>query len=336
MKRISQRDIAKKLGVNVSTISRALRGLEGVGEDLRQKIMSLAEDHGYRPNPFAISLRFDTTHTIGIVMPDLSYNYYAQIVRRIEHDARKQGFMCIITDSGDTYAGEVECVEHLEKLHVDGIIICLSQETTDFSHLERLKKNGIPVVLFERTANANFSSVCINDHILTRQATLHLIDGGAKNIAFLGGPNTMSQSAERKHAYLEVLRERKIPIRKELVKCSPLSLNSGLADTLDLLDLPEPPDAILATHGMLALSSIQAILSRGLRVPEDIAIIGFVSEWVSDITKPRMTFVKQNMKEMGSKAFQLLFDQMNGDKSVQHVLVNARLELRESTKNINI
>ena len=144
----------------------------------------------------------------------------------------------------------------------------------------------------------------------------------------------MNQSAERKHAYLEALRERRIPIRKELVKCSPLSLNSGLADTLDLLDLPEPPDAILATHGMLALSSIQAVLSRGLRVPEDIAIIGFVSEWVSDITKPRMTFVKQNMKEMGSKAFQLLFDQMNGDKSVQHVLVNARLELRESTKKI--
>jgi LacI family transcriptional regulator len=336
MKRISQRDIAKKLGVNVSTISRALRGLEGVGEDLRQKIMSLAEDHGYRPNPFAISLRYDTTHTIGIVMPDLSYNYYAQIVRRIEADARKQGFMCIITDSGDSYEGEVECVEHLEKLHVDGIILCVSQETTNFSHLERLKKNGIPVVLFERSVNANFSSVCINDYILTRQATLHLIDGGAKSIAFLGGPNTMNQSAERKHAYLEVLRERKIPIRKELVKCSPLSLNSGLADTLDLLDLPEPPDAILATHGMLALSSIQAVLSRGLRVPEDIAIIGFVSNWVSDITNPRMTFVMQNMKEMGSKAFQLLIDQMNGDNSVQHVLVNARLELRDSTKKIII
>lgn len=332
MKRISQRDIAKKLGVNVSTISRALRGLDGVGEDLRQEIMRLAEDYGYRPNPFAVSLRFDTTHTIGIIMPDLSYNYYAQIVKRIEADARKQGFMCIITDSGDSYEGEVECVEHLEKLHVDGIIICVSQETTDFSHLNRSKRNGIPVVLFERSAHANFSSVCINDHILTRQATLLLINGGAKNIAFLGGPNTMRQSAERKHAYLEVLHERKLPIRKELVKCGPISLNSGLADTLDLLDLPEPPDAILATHGMLAVSSMQAILSRGLLVPEDITIVGFVSDWVSDMITPRMSFIKQNMKEMGSKAFKLLFDQMNGDQSVQHALVNARLEIRESTR----
>ena len=333
MKRISQRDIAKALGINVSTVSRALRGLGGVSFELKQQIEQLAEDRGYRPNPFAISLRYDTTHTIGIVMPDLSYNYYAQIVRRIEADARKQGFMCIITDSGDSYEGEVECVEHLEKLHVDGIILCVSQETTNFAHIERLKKSNIPVVLFERTVNADFSSVSINDHILTRQATLHLIDGGARNIAFLGGPNKMFQSAERKHGYIEALHERKIPVRRELVKCNTLSLNSGLADTLELLDLPEPPDAILASHGMLAVSAIQAVLSRGLRVPEDIAIIGFVSDWVSDMCMPHMTFVKQNLKEIGTKAFRLLFDQMNGDESVQHIIVKAHLEVRGSTKN---
>lgn len=332
MKRISQRDIAKALGINVSTVSRALRNLEGVSPELKQQIEKLAEDKGYRPNPFAISLRYDTTHTIGIVVPDISYNYHGQIVKRIEADARKQGFMCIITDSGDRYEGEVECVEHLEKLHVDGVIICVSQETTDFSHLERLKRNNIPVVLFERAAKAELSSVCMNDHILTYEATLHLIDGGARNIAFLGGPNKMFQCTERKHGYLEALRERKIPIKKELVKSNLLSLNSGLADTLELLDLPEPPDAILASHGMLAVSSMQAVLSRGLRVPADVAIIGFMSDWVSDMCMPHMTFVKQNLKEMGSKAFKLLFDQMNGDESVQHIIVKARLEVRESTK----
>lgn len=332
MKRISQRDIAKALGINVSTVSRALRNLGGVSPELKKQIEQLAEDKGYRPNPFAMSLRYDTTHTIGIVVPDLSFSYYAHIVRRIEADARKQGFMCIITDSGDRYQGEVECVEHLEKLHVDGIILCVSQETTDFSHLERLKRNHIPLVLFDRVGNADFSSVCINGHTMARQATLYLIDCGARNIAFLGGPNKMHQSAGRKHGYIEALHERNIPVRKELVKCNYLSFNSGLTDTMELLDLPDPPDAILATHGLLAISSIQAIHSRGLRIPEDIAVIGYMSDWVSDMATPRVTFVKQNLKEMGSKAFKLLFDQMNGDESVQHIIVKARLEVRESTK----
>ena len=138
MKRISQRDIAKILGINVSTVSRALRGLDGVSPDLRKKIESFAEEQGYRPNPFATSLRYDTTRTIGIVVPDVAYNHNAHILRRIEADARENGYMCIITDSDESFDNEVNCLELLENMHVEGIIICPSQETTDFSHLQRL------------------------------------------------------------------------------------------------------------------------------------------------------------------------------------------------------
>ena len=130
MKRISQRDIARTLGVNVSTVSRALRGLEGVSPDLRQKVVSLAKEQGYRPNPFAMSLRYDTTHTIGIVVPDVSFSHYAHIIKRIEGEARKSGYMCVITDSDDKYDKEIECLEHLTNLHVEGVIVCPSQETT--------------------------------------------------------------------------------------------------------------------------------------------------------------------------------------------------------------
>lgn len=334
MKRISQRDIARILGVNVSTVSRALRGIEGVGEDLRQKIMSLAEDHGYRPNPFAASLRYDTTRTIGIVVPDLSFNMYAHIFKRIEEEAKKIGYMCIITDSNDNYEDEVECVEHLINMHVDGIAICLSQETTDYSHLMRVKEQHIPIVLFDRPADIDISSVVINDADSAREATHHLIDGGARRIAFLGGSNRMKQASERKHGYLEALRERGIPIRKELVKCHHSSFNSGLSDTIELLSLPNPPDAILASHGLLAVSAFQAIISQGLRIPEDVAIIGYMSDWISDVSTPRMTFVKQNLKEIGIKTFKLLHDQMNGDDRVKRMVVKARLEIRKSTKLI--
>ena len=332
MKRISQREIANLLCVNVSTVSRALRGLEGVSQELRQKILSLAKEQGYRPNPFAVSLRYDTTRTIGIVVPDVSFNHYAHIVKRIEAEARKVGYMCIITDSDDKYENEKNCIDLLVNMHVEGIIICLAQETTDFSHIQHLRRIHMPVVLFDRDADIDISSVIINDAESAREVTNRLIDGGAKRIAFLGGPNKMKQTSERKHGYLEALRERGIPIQKELVKCNFISFNSGLSDTNDLLDLPEPPDAIIASHGMLTTSAMKAIESRGLRIPEDISIVGYMSDWISDVLTPRVSFVKQNQKEMGIKAFKLLYDQMDGDTCVQHVIVKARLELRDSTR----
>ena len=332
MKRISQREIANLLGVNVSTVSRALRGLEGVSQELRQKILSLAKEQGYRPNPFAVSLRYDTTRTIGIVVPDVSFNHYAQIVKRIEAEARKVGYMCIITDSDDKYENEKNCIDLLVNMHVEGIIICLAQETTDFSHIQHLSRIHMPVVLFDRDADIDISSVIINDAESAREVTNRLIDGGAKRIAFLGGPNKMKQTSERKHGYLEALRERGIPIQKELVKCNFISFNSGLSDTNDLLDLPEPPDAIIASHGLLTTSAMKAIESRGLRIPEDISIVGYMSDWISDVLTPRVSFVKQNQKELGLKAIKLLHDQMDGDTCVQHVIVKARLELRDSTR----
>ena len=114
--------------------------------------------------------------------------------------------------------------------------------------------------------------------------------------------------------------------------CHHISFNSGLTDTMELLRLPDPPDAILASHGLLAISALQAITSRGLQIPKEISLIGYMSDWVSEMSHPRISFVKQNLREIGNKAFRLLLDQINGDDSVQHVVVNARLELKDSTK----
>ncbi|MCR5578827.1 MAG: LacI family transcriptional regulator [Prevotella sp.] len=329
-KRVSQRDIARRLGVNVSTVSRALNGLPGVSSELRQEIERLAMQQDYQPNPFAMSLRYDTTRIIGIIVPDIAFNHYSQIVKHIEAEAKKNGYMCIVTDSGDKYSHEVECVNQLLSKHVEGIVLCLSQETNDFAHIKRLKERHIPVVLFDRVADVGCSTVSVNDVESGRQATLHLIDSGKRRIAFLGGPNKLKQTVDRKHGYLEALRERGMNIRKDLVKCGNVSFNSGLSRTLELLDLPERPDAIIADHGLLVIASLQAIYSKGLRIPEDVAVIGFMSEWVSDISVPRITFVKQNLKEIGSKTFKLLLDQINGEQNIKHITVNARLNIKES------
>ena len=334
MKRISQRDIAHQLGINVSTVSRALRGLDGVSPKLKKRIEQLAEEAGYRPNPFAVSLRYDTTRTIGIIVPDVAFNHYAQIVKRIEAEARNAGYMSIITDTDDSYENEVNCVDMLVNMHVEGIIICPSQNTTDFSHLQHLRQLHIPVVLFDRVPNIDISSVMINDVASARYATNCLLDSGAKRIAFLGGLNQVKQTADRKHGYLEALREHEIPIRTELVKCHHISFNSGLSDTIELLRLPEPPDGILATHGLLAIAAHQAVTSQGLRIPENVSIIAYMSDWVSEMSNPRISFIKQNLREIGIKAFRLLLEQINGDDSVQHIIVKANLELRDSSKTI--
>lgn len=332
MKRISQRDIARQLGVNVSTVSRALRGLEGVSPELKEQIKHLAEEGGYRPNPFAVSLRYDTTRIIGIVVPDVAFNSYAHIVKHIEAEARLAGYMCIITDTDDNYENEVNSIEMLVNMHVEGIIICPSQHTIDFQHLLELQQIRIPVVIFDHVPDVPISSVIINDMVSARQATTTLIESGARRVAFLGGSNQLKQTVDRKHGYLEALREHHIPIRKELVKCHHISFNSGLSDTLDLMNLPEPPDAILASHGLLGVSAVQAITSHGLRIPDDVAVIAYISDWVSEMSHPRISFVKQDLHEIGIRAFHLLLQQINGDDSVQHVVVNARIELRDSTK----
>ena len=328
---VSQREIAHLLGVNVSTVSRALKGQPGVSPELRKVIVEMAEKMGYRPNPFAVSLRFNTTHTIGIIVPDISFNHYAHIVKWIETEARKNGYLCIVTDSNDKYSQEVDCVERLMNIHVEGIAMCLSQETSDFSHLEKLNQYNIPFVLFDRVADFNCSTVSVNDVDSARQATMHLIECGAKRIAFLGGPNKLKQTIDRKHGYLEALRESGLPIRKELVKCGQVSFNAGLSYTLDLLNSTSPPDAIVADHGLLSQAAFQAVVSKGLRIPEDVAIIGFISDWVSDLSFPRMSFVKQNIREIGRKTFKMLLDKINGDSSIKNVIVNARLNIKEST-----
>ena len=334
MKKISQRDIAKTLGVNVSTVSRALKGQKGVSEELRQEIERMAAENGYQSDLRASSERYNTTRLIGVVVPDVSFNHNSQIIKRIESEAQKAGYLCIVTDTDDRYDNEVEIVDKLLNLKVAGIIVSLSQETTDYCHLLRVKERNIPLVLFDRAADVDVTSVVINDADSARQATHYLIDGGARRIAFLGGSNKLKQTADRKHGYLEALRERNIPIRKELVRCHDASINSGLTDTLELLDLPEPPDAFIASHGLLALSAYQAIISRKLRIPDDVAIIGYMSDWVSDMPTPRISYVKQNPKEIGTKAFRLLSDQINGDDRVRRMVVKTRLEIRESTRNI--
>lgn len=333
MKHLSQQDIARQLGVAVSTVSRALNGQPGVGDELRRKIKRLAEQYDYRPNPFAMGLRLDTPHIIGIIVPDIATHFFSSILKSVERSAQEHGYFSVVMTSNESRAEEERAIRNLLSLHVEGIIICLSQETRSYEHLEQMEARRTPVVYYDRVCRSHYgSTVTTDDTASAREATLYMIERGARRVAFLGGANHVSVVAERKHGYLLALKESGIRIEPKLVACHEMEYNSGLIDTLNLLDLPSPPDAILAMNDTLAFAAMEAIKSRGHRIPDDIQLIGYTDEAHSKYVEPKLTAVRHNTTLMGKRAFELLHRQIAGDFRPCHVVVDTHLEIRGSTR----
>ena len=202
--RTSLKDLARELGVSIATVSRALRSSPEIGQDMQMKVKELAKRLNYRPNPFAQSLRKEAPRVIGVVVPNLVTHYYAAVLDGIEDEARKEGYSVISANTHEDTDAEIRAIDNFISLHVEGIIACLSQNTTDYSHFEEISNMGIPLVFFGRTCLTDrFSSVTANGDEAAFQATQHLIDTGSRRIAFIGGPNHLDMVKRRKHGYLE-------------------------------------------------------------------------------------------------------------------------------------
>lgn len=274
-RRISLKDLAQILGVSIPTVSRALKNSPEISRALCAKAQKLAKEMNYHPNPFAMSLRKNTPRTIGVIVPDIVTHFFASILSGIEDTAIANGYFVIITTSHESYEHEKRNIENLVNMHVEGIIGCLSQETTDYAHWRGLDDMNMPLVLFDRVCMPERFSTVVADGVHSAQmATQHLLDHGSKRIAFIGGANHLDIVRKRKHGYLEALRENKIPIEKELVVCRKIDFEEGKIATETLLSLPEPPDAILAMNDTLAFAAMEVIRNHNLRIPQDIALIG--------------------------------------------------------------
>ena len=188
--RTSLKDLAKELGVSIATVSRALRNSPEIGAEMQEKVKALAKKLNYRPNPFAQSLRKEAPRVIGVVVPNLVTHYYAAVLDGIEDEARKSGYSVISANTHEDSEREVQAIDNFINLHVEGIIACLTQSTTDYKHFEEISQMSIPLVFFGRTCLSDkFSSVTANGDVAAQEATQHLIDTGSRRIAFIGGPN---------------------------------------------------------------------------------------------------------------------------------------------------
>lgn len=241
-KHISLKDLARELGVSVPTVSRALKDSPEISADLRARAKQLAQELNYRPNPFAISLRKNAPRIIGVIVPDIVTHFFSSILSGIEDMAIANGYFVIITTSHESYEYEKKNIENLVNMRVEGIIACLSQETTDFGHWAALADINMPVILFDRVCLPDmFSTVVADGEHSAQMATQHLLDNGSKRVAFIGGANHLDIVRRRKHGYLEALRENHIPIQKELVVCRKIDYEEGKIATESLLSLPQPP-----------------------------------------------------------------------------------------------
>ncbi|WP_319505781.1 LacI family DNA-binding transcriptional regulator [Bacteroides graminisolvens] len=331
-KHTSLKDIAQALGVSVPTVSRALKDSPDISRALCEKAKWMAREMNYRPNPFALSLRKNAPRIIGVVVPDIVTHFFASILNGIENMAVKNGYFVIITTSHESYEHEKRNVENLVNMRVEGIIACLSQETTDYSHFAELKDINMPLIMFDRVCLTDqFSSVVADGEHSAQMATQHLLDNGCKRVAFIGGANHLDIVKRRKHGYLEALRNNKMPIEKELVVCRKIDYEEGKIAAETLLALPNPPDAILAMNDTLAFAAIEVIKSHGLRIPNDVALIGYTDEQHANYIEPKLSAVSHQTYEMGETACLLLIDQIKGDKAIRQVMIPTHLQIRESS-----
>ena len=330
--RTSLKDLAQELGVSIATVSRALRNSPEIGQEMQTRVKELAKKLNYRPNPFARGLRHEAPKIIGVVVPNLVTHFYSAVLDGIEDEAAKAGYSIISANSHEDCVIEARAIDNFISMHVEGIVACLAQDTTDYSHFEEIADMGIPLVFFGRTCLTDkFSSVTANGDEAAQMATNHLIETGSKRIAFIGGPNHLDMVRRRKHGYLEALREHRIPIDRERVACGKIDYQVALDATKKLLSREDHPDAILAFNDIITFAAFTAIKELGLRIPEDVALIGFTDDLHAAYVTPKMSAIEDQSHKMGAKACQLLLKSINGDKKIYKEIVPQKLVIRQTS-----
>lgn len=300
---------------------------------MKRRVQELAKELNYRPNPFARSLRQEAPRVIGVVLPNLVTHYYAGVLNGIEERARKDGYSVISSNSHESYEKEEAAIDNFIDLHVAGIIACLAQETTNYEHFKSIHQMGIPLVFFARTCLPElFSSVTGNGDIATQEATEHLIAQGCRRIAFVGGPNHLDMVRRRKHGYLEALREHRIPIDREIVSCGPIDSELMQQATERLLQLPDRPDAIIGFNDIATYAAYSTIKRMGLRIPDDVALIGFTDSPACEFVTPTISSIEDKANLQGQKACEMLLKHIGGETKVRKEVVPMVIKIRESSE----
>ncbi|MFB6318508.1 LacI family DNA-binding transcriptional regulator [Saccharicrinis sp. FJH54] len=333
-KTVSLKDLAQELNVSVSTVSRALKNHPDISQEVIDKVKALAKERNYRSANFAETTHLTSTKAIGVIVPNLERSFYSSIISGIENYAKRKGYFIIIANSRESYDKEKECVENLIGLNVEGLIMCLSQETQDNSHFDLARSKDIPVVFFDRVCRTNeFSSVVANNSEAAKDLTNHLYQTGSRRIAHIAGPKKLSITRDRVSGYLSGLQENDLKYNEEHLVYSDLT-PVGAKKAIDkLMKSAETPDAIFCVNDTVAYVVMKELKERGYKIPQDIAVTGFNNELHSDFVEPTLTTVSHPTFEMGEETARLLIRQLQSEHkhSPRQIVMKTELVIRESS-----
>ena len=336
---VTIKDIARELEISPSTVSRALKDHPDISPKTKKAVNDLAEKLHYQPNSIALSLRKSKTDTIGIIIPEFVHFFFSTVISGIEDVAYQQGYNVIISQSNESYEREVSDTQSMVSHRVDGLLVSMSKETKDTAHFKELTERGIPLVFFDRICpELHTSRIIIDDFEAGFKATEHLILTGKRKIAHLFGDLNLLICKNRYEGYRAALEKYGLPFHEKLASyAGMLELEPAKELMHQLLDLPEVPDGVFAHNDVVAYGAMLAIKERGIRIPEECAVIGF-SDWqFSSFVEPGLSTISQSGFEMGQAAARLLLDQMengNEDYVPQTKVIPTRLVVRGSTVKI--
>ncbi len=336
-KRTTIYDIAEKLNLNPSSVSRALNNSSSVNDATKKLILKTAKELNYTRNTLASNLRKGHSKTIGVVVPRINQNFFSNVIAGIEDATYKQGYNLIICQSNELYEKEVQCVNTLINQHVDCIVISISVETVDHKHLQNILDHGIQLIQFDRVADELETLKVTNDNEQSSfEAVCHMIKQGYKRVALLEGPQKLNIFRQRKNGYLRALEENGIPVIPELMIENAWTKELSAKATRQLLSLPQPPDAIFAsTSDFSALGVLEVATAMNVKVPEELGICGYSNEDFTEITSPSITTIDQFSFYMGKTVANLYFQEMeNTDTMVVPKIISIKPKLitRSSTQ----
>jgi DNA-binding LacI/PurR family transcriptional regulator len=329
-------DLAQELNVSPSTVSRALKDHFSIGKETKKAVKKLAKERGYRPNTLASSLRTNRSNTIGVMVSWINRPFISSLISAIEEAARASGYNVIISQSRDHRELEEENLQTLYDSRVSALIVSLAMETVDCSHFDLFTDNGIPVVFVDRFPNLkDIHKVQINNFKAAFEATEHLIKQGCKRIAHFGGARHQSIYEDRLSGYIAALKKNNLDIEQAIIlEASSLSAEEGTRLTEQILSMDNPPDGIFCANDTAAVSAIQYAKKEGIKIPEELAVIGFNNDPICEIIDPSLSSVHHPAEEMGEAAVRQATVMLGGETesdSPNRVVLDTYVVVRASS-----
>ncbi len=332
-KKATIKDIAELVGVSPSAVAKALNNHPRISVKTKTAVLEAAKKLNYQKNHLSSALRKGKSNLVGVVVPRINVNFFSSVVENIEKVLNENGYNIVISQSNESFEKESECIESLLNIQVDGIIASIANNTTSLEHYEKIKSNGTKLVLFDRgKSGLNVDYVSIDDKASSYEVVEHLISKNRKRIAHISGLGHTKIYNDRTQGYKEALKKHQLPIDNEIIHECNLTVEDGRRITQQLLKLTNRPDAIFASGDHAALGVLQVLKEHSIKIPEEIALVGFSNEPFTELTSPSISTVDQQSKKMGEMTAQTFLDRMdNADAPVKHQKIKAELIIRDSS-----